>query len=82
MMTFGQKSIFQNFNTRQMDLIIQRLDEIQKMIESQGIFTKEVLNYMRDKMLKEIKSRSSVLFVVPTPSKNELYETSADHAFR
>ena len=33
-------------------------------------------------MLKEIKSRSSVLLVVPTPSKNALYETSADHAFK
>ena len=28
-----------------MELILERLDEIQKMIESQGLYTKEVLNF-------------------------------------
>ena len=28
-----------------MDLILERLDEIQKMIESQGLYTREVLNF-------------------------------------
>lgn len=44
-MTFAQMSIFHLIHKSLMDKILERLDEIQKMIESQGLYTKEVLNF-------------------------------------
>ncbi|UFK97699.1 helix-turn-helix domain-containing protein [Kaistella faecalis] len=60
-----------------MDLILERLDEIQKMIESQGLYTREVLNFnetckyleLSQSHLYKLTSNGTIPFYKPNGKK-------------
>lgn len=60
-----------------MDLILERLNEIQKMIESQGLYTREVLNFnetckyleLSQSHLYKLTSNGTIPFYKPNGKK-------------
>lgn len=69
-----------------MDKILERLDEIQKMIESQGLFTKEVLNFndaclyleLSQSHLYKLTSNGAIPFYKPNGKKIYFRRTELD----
>ena len=69
-----------------MDQILIRLDEIQKMIESQGLYTKEVLNFndtcryleLSSSHLYKLTSNGTVPFYKPNGKKIYFRRTELD----